>query len=59
MRNRSTLLFAGLLAAILATWFIDSSNLASEDSANRTEQNRTQQNTTEHNRTQTPSIVLM
>ncbi|GAN33911.1 IPT/TIG domain-containing protein [Candidatus Brocadia sinica] len=46
MRNRSTLLLAGLVAAMLATWFIDSSNLASED---RTEQNRTEQNRTEQN----------
>ncbi len=42
MRNRSILLLAGLLAAMLAMWFIDSSYLASEDSTNRTEQNRTQ-----------------
>lgn len=47
MRN-SPLLLAGLLAAILATWFIDSSNLASEDKANSTAQHSTQ----------TPYIVL-
>ena len=58
MRN-SPLLLAGLLAAIFTTWFVNSSNLASEDKANRTEQNRTEQNRTEQNRTETPYIVLM
>lgn len=46
MRNRSILLLAGLLVAMLATWFIDSSNLASEDRTG-----------TEQNRTETPYIV--
>ncbi|MCC7211535.1 MAG: hypothetical protein IT451_06730 [Candidatus Brocadia sp.] len=50
MRNRSILLLAGLLAAMLAMWFIDSSYLASEDKANRT-----QQNTTEHKHLILPS----